>query len=87
MGFIVRHLGGKAAVHGVEFGKMGVDWQIAASIDGDDFKLVAQAVFVNRAHHLAADAAIAIDGNLQAHVYTFREFQKTPRQTARADTK
>ena len=41
------NVGIKAAVNGVEFGQMGVSFEAAAGVDGDDFKLVLQVVIVD----------------------------------------
>ena len=66
--FIVGYIGGKAAVYGVEFGEVGVGFDAAAGVDGDDFQSVLQVVVVDGAQYLAADAAVAVDGNFDAHV-------------------
>ena len=61
------NFGGKAAVHGVKLGQVSVGGQIAAAVDGDDFELVAQTVFVDGADNLTADAAVAVDGDFDRH--------------------
>ncbi|MNR07933.1 hypothetical protein D3C85_1240660 [compost metagenome] len=45
---VVADFGGKAAVHGVELGQVRVGGQIAGGVDGHDFEIVAQVVFVDR---------------------------------------
>jgi len=77
---VVGDFGGEAAVDGVEFGEVGVGFDAAAGVDGDDFELVMQVVVVDCAQCLAADAAVAVDGNFDAHVgvlcvFGLREFK------------
>ena len=61
------YVGFKAAVHGVEFGQVGVGFKAAAGVDGDDLELVLDFIVVDGAQNLAADASVAVDGDFDAH--------------------
>src|SRR5690625_440783 len=65
---IQRHLAGKRPVNGVAPGQMLGNLEVGRAVDDDHFKLIAASCFINCAQHIAADAAIAIDGNLDGHV-------------------
>ena len=49
MGCIVGNVGIKATVNSIKFGQMGVGFEAAAGVDGDNFKLVLQVVIVDGA--------------------------------------
>ena len=60
----------EAAVNSVKFGQVGVGLDAAAGVDGNDVELVLQFVVKNSAHYLAADAAVAVDGNFDTHGFS-----------------
>ena len=64
---VMGYVGVKAAVHGVEFGEVGVGFKAAAGVDGDDLELVLDFIVVDGAQNLAADASVAVDGDFDAH--------------------
>ena len=45
----MANVGIEAAVDGVEFGQVGIGFEAAAGVDGDDFELVLQLVIINGA--------------------------------------
>src|SRR5690606_26856880 len=57
----------EAAMHGVVAGQVRVGFRIAEVVDRDHADLVVALRFVQRAQHVAADAAIAVDGDLDSH--------------------
>jgi hypothetical protein len=61
------HDAGELAVRGVVLRQVGVGLRVTQVVDGDDLDVVLLATFVVGAQHVAADAAIAIDGNFDGH--------------------
>jgi hypothetical protein len=59
-------LAGKAAMHAVIAHQMRIGLDRAEIVDRDDFD-VGAAGFVDRAQHVAADAAKTVDGNFHSH--------------------
>ena len=64
----VAHIRIEAAAYGVKLGEVVIGCGAAAVVYRDDIELFFQVIVVNRAEYLASDAAIAVDGNLNAHV-------------------
>src|SRR4029077_259907 len=66
---ITRHRdrAGKLPVHGVVARQMGVGLGVAQVVDGDELQVVALPAFIVRAQDVAADAAVAVDGDSNAH--------------------
>src|SRR6056297_4276185 len=62
-----RDGGGKAAMHAVEFQKVGIRLNRGEIVDGHDMQ-VGAAGFNNRAQHVAPDASKAVDGDLDSHL-------------------
>ena len=54
-------------VRRVVLGQMRVRFGIAQIVHGDDLDLARAIGLVQRAQHIAADAAVAVDGNLDGH--------------------
>src|SRR5690606_37116266 len=65
-----RHLAGKASVRGVVLEQVRVGLRVAQVVDGDELQVVLPAAFVVRAQDVAADAAEAVDGDLEGHGIT-----------------
>src|SRR6056297_2989398 len=63
------HLAVELAVGGVVLGQVSVGFRIAQIVDGDDLDIGDAVVFVNRAQHVAANSAIAIDGDFYRHSF------------------
>ena len=57
----------KRAVRGVVLRQMRIGFRIAQVVDRDDFYFLVAAGFVQRAQHIAADAAVAVDGDFDGH--------------------
>jgi len=53
----------------VVLGQVSVGFRIAQIVDGDDLDIGDAVVFVNRAQHVAANSAIAIDGDFYRHSF------------------
>jgi hypothetical protein len=69
-GNITREL----AVGGVVLRSMGVGFRVTEIVDRNDLDFVGAARLVKRAHDVPADAAIAIDCNLNCHGLTPNRF-------------
>jgi hypothetical protein len=67
---------GKLAVHRVVARQMGVRLGVAQVVDGDDGDILLLAAFIKRAQDIAADAAIAIDGNFDGHAVSLLFYLK-----------
>ena len=61
-------LAGEAAMDRVVARQMRIDFCIAQIIEGNHLQLRALAALVQRAQHIAADAAIAVDPDFQCHL-------------------
>ena len=61
------------AVHGVVAGEMRVGLGTAEIVQRDDGEIVLLGVFVVRTQDVAADAAVAVDGDFDGHVLKFLE--------------
>jgi len=55
------------AMGGIVLGQMGIGFGIAQIVDGDHLDFIRTAGFIEGAHYIAADAAIAVDGNFDGH--------------------
>jgi hypothetical protein len=72
-GAVARHLGRELPVDGVVCEEMREGRGIGDVVDGDDLQIGAS--LVGRAHEAAADAAEAVDGDLNGHgQYPFLAF-------------
>src|SRR6185437_4796523 len=60
-------LAGKTAVYGVVPRQMRVGFCVAEIVEGDDLHLTGALALIERAHDVAADAAVAIDPDLDWH--------------------
>ena len=60
-------LAAERTVHGVVARQMRIDLGVAEIVDRDDLQLRALAALVQRAQHVAADAAVTIDPHFQRH--------------------
>src|SRR5699024_6573248 len=61
------YLARKLAVGGVILGQLRVGFGIAQVVDGNDLDFVGAVGFVQCAQHVATDAAVAVDGDLDGH--------------------
>jgi len=69
-------LGVELAVRGVVARQVGIGVRVAQIIDRDNPDFAGTTGFVERAQHVAADAAIAIDGNLDGHGSLPKQLEK-----------
>ena len=81
----------KPAVCGVVLRQVRVRFRIAEIVDRDDLDLARAFGFVQRAQHVATDAAVAVDGDLHSHGQFLRDkgergraFYRPPNWGARA---
>ena len=61
---------GELAVRRVVAGQVGVGRRVAEVVDRHDLDLARAARFVERAQHIAPDAAVAVDAHLDRHAYS-----------------
>src|SRR5882672_4174899 len=69
------HGAGKFPVYGVVARQMRVGLGVAQIVDGDELQVVALPAFIVRAQDIAADAAVAVDGDSNAHAKLLRYFK------------
>ncbi len=75
---------GEVAVGGVVAGQMGVGLGIAEIVDGDDLDLAIAPFLVQRAQHVAPDAAVTVDRCLDGHYLVVLLHVRTPPAAALA---